>query len=63
MSLGSIIIWSIVALFIISGIRIVRPTHKGLIETLGKYTKTAEQGFTWIIPLVQTMVERDVRRI
>ena len=36
-----------------SGIRIVRPTSRGLIETLGKYTKYAEPGFHWIIPLVQ----------
>lgn len=37
-----------------SGIRIVRPTHKMLIETLGKYSKTAEQGFNWIIPIIQS---------
>lgn len=37
-----------------AGIRIVRPTHKMLIETLGKYTKTAEQGFNWIIPIIQS---------
>ena len=40
--------------FIFSGIRIVRPTHKLLIETLGKYTKTGEQGLNWIIPIIQT---------
>ena len=36
------------------GIRIVRPTHKMLIETLGKYSKTADQGFNWIVPVIQT---------
>lgn len=36
------------------GIRIVRPTHKMLVETLGKYKGTKEQGFSWIIPLIQT---------
>lgn len=41
----------IVAIF---GIRIVRPTHRMLIETLGKYSKTAEQGFHWIIPIIQS---------
>ena len=39
---------------VLSGIRIVRPTHKMLIETLGKYSKTAEQGFNWIIPIIQS---------
>lgn len=38
----------------IAGIRIVRPTHKMLIETLGKYSKTADQGFNWIIPIIQS---------
>ena len=39
--------------FLASGIRIVRPTHNMLVETLGKYTKTAQQGFTWIVPIIQ----------
>ncbi len=44
----------VVLLFFIFGIRIVRPTHRMLIETLGKYKKTAEQGFNWIIPIIQS---------
>jgi regulator of protease activity HflC (stomatin/prohibitin superfamily) len=44
-----------VAIILISGIRIVRPTHKGLIERLGKYKKLAEPGFHWIIPLVDRL--------
>ncbi|NLL14392.1 MAG: SPFH/Band 7/PHB domain protein [Fibrobacter sp.] len=46
--------WIVVASFfvvIISGIRIVRPTHRGLIERLGKYSRFAMPGFHWIIPL------------
>lgn len=38
-----------------TGIKIVRPTHKGLIERLGKYKKLAQPGFHWIIPLVDRM--------
>ncbi len=34
------------------GIRIVRPTHRGLIERLGKYRRFAEPGFHWIIPMI-----------
>lgn len=34
------------------GIKIVRPTHRGLIERLGKYYKFANPGFHWIIPLI-----------
>ena len=34
------------------GIRIVRPTHRALIERLGKYHRFAGPGFNWIIPLI-----------
>jgi regulator of protease activity HflC (stomatin/prohibitin superfamily) len=38
-------------LFLI-GIRIVRPTQRGLIERLGKYHNFANPGFHWIIPII-----------
>ena len=50
----------VVLLILIAGIRIVRPTHRGLIETFGKYTKFATPGFHWIIPLVQRMFQVNV---
>jgi regulator of protease activity HflC (stomatin/prohibitin superfamily) len=34
------------------GIRIVRPTQRGLIERLGKYYHFANPGFHWIIPII-----------
>ena len=37
------------------GIKIVRPTHRGLIERLGKYNKFANPGFHWIIPFIDKM--------
>ena len=37
------------------GIRIVRPLEKGLIERLGKYKRVADQGFHWIIPVIDKM--------
>ncbi len=45
--------FTLLAFFV--GIRIIRPTHVGLIETLGKYTGTAKPGFHWIIPVIQRM--------
>ncbi len=44
-----------IAIFIAYGIRIVRPTELGVVEFLGKYTRTASSGFNWIIPLIQNM--------
>ncbi len=43
-----------IALIALSGVRIVRPTHKMLVETLGKWSRTAEQGFSWVVPLIQS---------
>jgi regulator of protease activity HflC (stomatin/prohibitin superfamily) len=37
-------------IILLSGVRIVRPTHRGLIERLGKYNRFARLGFNWIIP-------------
>ncbi len=42
------------------GIRIVRPTSRGLIERLGKYHTFAEPGFHWIIPFIDRMYEVNV---
>ena len=44
----------VVVLFF-SGIRIIRPTHRGLIEFLGKYRRFANPGFHWIIPVVEQL--------
>ena len=42
----------VVVLFFAAGIRIVRPTQRGLIERLGKYNRFANPGFHWIIPII-----------
>ena len=39
----------------ISGIRILRPTERGLIELLGKYNRFATPGLNWIIPLIENL--------
>ena len=57
--------WVIFLLFVLIwifsiGIRIIRPRQKGLIERLGKYKKTADQGFHWIIPIIDRMIKVDI---
>jgi regulator of protease activity HflC (stomatin/prohibitin superfamily) len=44
----------IVFIFLL-GIRIIRPTQRGLIERLGKYHHFANPGFHWIIPMIERM--------
>jgi len=46
---------AVIIIFFLAGIKIVRPTHRGLIETFGKYTNFAKPGFHWIIPGIQQL--------
>ena len=42
------------------GIRIVRPTRRGLVERLGKYHRFAHAGFNWIIPIVDNLYQVNI---
>ncbi|MBI4357678.1 MAG: SPFH/Band 7/PHB domain protein [Candidatus Omnitrophica bacterium] len=49
------------ALFIFfSGIRIVRPTHRAVVERFGKYKRFANPGFHWIIPVIDRMFQENI---
>ncbi len=54
------LIIGVVVLIFFSGIRIVRPTHRGLIERLGKYHHFAGPGFHWIIPFIDRMFQINI---
>jgi regulator of protease activity HflC (stomatin/prohibitin superfamily) len=49
-----------VLVFFLIGIRIVRPTHRALVERLGKYNRFAEPGFHWIFPILERMIKINV---
>ena len=49
-----------VVLIFFWGIRIVRPTHRALIERLGKYHHFANPGFHWIIPVIDKIYRVNV---
>jgi len=53
------VVAAVVVVFLM-GIRIVRPTHRGLIERLGKYRRFAKWGFNWIIPVVDRMIQVNI---
>jgi regulator of protease activity HflC (stomatin/prohibitin superfamily) len=46
-----------------AGIRIVRPTHRGLIERLGKYKRFANRGFNWLIPGIDRLFQINVTEV
>lgn len=63
MDLTLILLISILAVFVIYlffGINIVRPTQRGLIETLGKYTKFKNPGFAFVFPIFQRIVKVNI---
>jgi regulator of protease activity HflC (stomatin/prohibitin superfamily) len=45
---------TVVVLFL-AGVRIIRPTHRGLVERLGRYNRFAKAGFQWVIPVAETL--------
>jgi len=62
-----LIFWGIIAFFILviaaSGIRIVRPYERGLIERLGKFKKEVKSGLHFIIPFFDRMIKVDMREM
>ncbi len=55
MELPQVLIIAGVLFFFFLGVRIVRPTHRGLIERFGKYHRFSGPGFHWIIPFIDRM--------
>lgn len=56
-------LWAIgigAAVVALSGIHVVRPTHRAIIERMGKYTAFANPGFNWIIPLIDRMYQINI---
>ena len=44
-----------------SSVRMVRPTHRGLVERLGKYNRYAGPGIHAVIPIIERMYQVDIR--
>lgn len=56
--IGTIVTIALVVLvigFMLSGLKIIRPTHRAAIETLGKYTGFRKSGLTFVIPIFQKL--------
>lgn len=54
-SMGTVTIIAAVFFIFMTGVRIIRPTHRGLVERLGKYHRFANPGFNWVIPFIDRM--------
>jgi len=53
----------VIVLLFFGGIRIVRPTHRGLVERLGKYKRFAKPGFNWIIPGIDRLFQINITEV
>ena len=53
----------LIIIFLFSGIRIVFEYKRALKFRFGKYVKTLQPGFRWIIPIVETIQTVDIRVI
>ena len=57
----ALVVLIVVAGFIfLLGIRIVRPTHRGLVERMGRYRRFARAGFNWIIPGIDRLFQINI---
>jgi len=58
-----VVVFIILILILVTGIRIIRPTHRGLVERLGKYNRYCNPGLHIIIPVLERMFQVDVREV
>ena len=63
MDLQLTVVIVIIVLLFLFGIRVIRPTQRGLVERLGKYRKFAHPGFHWIIPVIDQMYKINITEI
>jgi len=60
---GLLILAIIVIVVFLLGIRIVRPTHRGLVERMGKYNRYGSPGFHWIVPIIERMYQVNITEL
>jgi regulator of protease activity HflC (stomatin/prohibitin superfamily) len=53
----------IVVIYFLIGIRIVRPTHRGLVERMGRYRRFGRLGFNWVIPFIDRLYRVNITEV
>jgi len=51
----------VVALFILSGLKVINQYQRGVVLTLGKFTGVRQPGLRIVVPIIQKMIRVDVR--
>jgi len=61
MEIALVILALVIFVIAATGIKIIRPWQKGLVERLGKYQRTADSGLSIIIPFLEKLIKVDMR--
>lgn len=61
MEIGMIYILAVVAVFILSGLKVINQYERGIVLTLGKFSGLRTPGLNIIIPIFQRMIRVDIR--
>ena len=59
--IGLSILLAILIVFILPGLCVIMQFERGLVFTLGRYTRTLTPGLNWIIPYIQQVQKIDMR--
>lgn len=51
----------ILAVFLLSGIKVINQYERGVVLTLGRYSGTREPGLKYVVPIFQKMLRVDIR--
>lgn len=57
----TIFIIIVIAVFILSGLKVIRQYERGIVLTLGKYTGTRQPGLRVVVPIFQQLTRVDIR--
>jgi len=57
----AIIVGVIIFLIAVTGMKVIRPFEKGLVERVGKYQRSVESGLRLIIPFIERLAKVDMR--
>ncbi len=58
-----VVVVIVLAVLARGSVRMVRPTHRGLVERLGKYNRYAGPGIHVVLPVIERMYRVDVREV
>ena len=54
------IVGGLAVIYLLSGLRVIRPTQRGLVETFGKYKRFAEPGLNYVFTGIQRLTKIDI---